>query len=316
MSATRNRLMSPSVRRVRLMAAVLVLTLSAGVQAQAEEVGECFASATAPVFGSNVAEGLHAALDHQEAAAPHTAFHGQLLLGRDTLYLYHLPLFMVNPQAHPHNFQVILEVELNSADGAERTDFTEDRDRHPDVLYSAKPADFNQSALVLDYPGHGPLRALPASVFRGHFERPPNTAIIESATFDISRVVHFREFVAGGQKLEPLSYLLFGRNGEFFMAHLLSAPPDFDQILAVEIENERLSDELLRQGLYVSLPERENDIQGRLRRGDAFSCRFDPGGEAEPIQITGRVTDDLYCEAGEVAQVGFAGSRDCPPRHE
>ena len=281
MSATRNRLMSPSVRRVCLMAAVLVLTLSAGGQARAEEVGECFASATAPVFGSNVDEGLHAVLDHQEAA-PHTAFHGQLLLGRDTLYLYHLPLFMVNPTTHPHNFQVILEVELISADGADRTEFNEDRDQHPDVIYSAKPENFNQSALVLDYPGHGPLRALRASVVRGHFERDPHTEIIESATFDISRVVHFREFVAGGQTLEPLSYLLFGRNGEFFMAHLLSAPPDFDQILAVEIENEGLSDELLRKGLYVSLTERENDIQGRLLRGDAFSCRFDPGGEAEP----------------------------------
>ena len=65
------------------------------------------------------------------------------------------------------------------------------------------------------------------------------------------------------------------------MAHLLSAPPDFDQILAVDIENEELSDELLRKGLYVSLPERENDIEGRLLRGDAFSCRFDPGGEAD-----------------------------------
>ena len=315
MSATRNRLMSPSVRRVRLMAAILLLVLSTGGQAQAEEVGECFASITAPVFGSNAAEGLHAALDHQEAA-PHTAFHGQLLLGRDTLYLYHLPLFMVNPQAHPHNFQVILEVELNSADGADRTEFTEDRDRHPGVLYSAKPADFNQSALVLDYPGHGRLRALPASVFRGHFERPPNTAIIERATFDVTRVVHFREFVAGGQKLEPLSYLLFGRNGEFFMAHLLSAPPDFDQILAVEIEDQGVSDELLQKGLYVSLPERENDIQARLLRGDAFSCRFEPSGEDEPIQITGRVTDDLYCESGEVGQVGFDNSRDCPEGSE
>ena len=171
---------------------------------------------------------------------------------------------------------------------------------------------FDQSALVLDYPGHPRLRALPVSVVRGHFEREPNEVIIQSSTLEIGRVVHFREFAAGGAKLDPLTYLVFGRDGENFMAHLLSAPPDFDQVLSVTLGESAVSEELLRDGLYVSFPGRTNNASERLRQGETVSCRFDPGDDAEPMDIELTVTADLYCEAGEVGQVGFDHSRPCP----
>ena len=102
-------------------------------------------------------------------------------------------------------------------------------------VYSAVPQNFDQSALVLDYPGHPPLRSLPAEVWRGHFERvPKEERIIDSTPLGIGEVVHFREFLPGGPRLEPLGYVLFGRGGETFAAHLLSAPPDFDQVLTVQ----------------------------------------------------------------------------------
>ncbi len=302
-----------STRKTSVVGAVAawVLLAASGIPAWAQL--DCSASATAPDFGGNAAGGLHALPADRDAAqmAPHGGSHGQLLLGRESLYLYHLPLFMTAPREHPHNFQVILEVEFGSTEGAAGATYMEDRGRHAEALYSAVPDLFDQTSLVLDYPGHSPLRALPVSVVRGHFERPPFERIIDETSLDITRVVHFREFVAGGEKLEPLSYLLFGRGGELFMAHLLSAPPDFDQILEVELAGGDLPAEAESGGLYLSFSGVANEVADRLRNGDSFGCRFDSGAP-DPPQMELRVAREVYCEVGEVAQVGFAPSRPCP----
>ena len=34
---------------------------------------------------------------------------------------------------------------------------------------------------------------------------------------------------------DDLTYLLLGRGGALFLAHVISQPPDFDQILSVEL---------------------------------------------------------------------------------
>jgi hypothetical protein len=51
-------------------------------------------------------------LQSKAAKSPTFATHGQLIIGEETIYLSHLPMFMYDPMDHPHNFQVILEVTL------------------------------------------------------------------------------------------------------------------------------------------------------------------------------------------------------------
>ena len=76
------------------------------------------------------------------------------------------------------------------------------------MIYTVTPPVFDQVALVADYPGRKPLHRFPqTTVFRGHFEQG-GEPIIQDTTIEIKRVVHFREFVLNGPKLETQHYLL------------------------------------------------------------------------------------------------------------
>jgi len=287
----------------RMAVTLAGLAAVSAVQAAALAQETCTMSPQAPAFAVEAPDGPLYGLPHPRAA-PHTAFHGQGLYGEETLYLSHLPIFMVLPEHHPHNFQVILEVAF--ADGEAAAAYRADRAQHADTLYTVGPPVFDQLALVIDHAGRAPLRAFPAStVVRGHFEKG-GTAILDDVTFEIRKVVHFREFVVGGPRFEHQRYLLFGRGDDVFMAHLLSAPPDFDQILQVEIAGsaptahlDDIVEELVANGLYVELPGRPNTDVDRLRAGTTVACTLETGTRAEPIEVELRVDAERYCEAGE-----------------
>jgi hypothetical protein len=247
-------------------------------------------------------------------SSPTVATHGQLLLGRDTVYLYHLPVFMTDPFSHPHNFQVILEAEFADAGGTAHGRYVSDRQENPASIYTAVPPAFAQTALFLDYPGHPPLRAFDnVEVFRNHFERPGRESIVGSP-MTLVRLVHAREFAPDRPKPTVLSYVLFGRGGDVFLAHLLSGPPDFDQILEVSLDLASPSADAVRDGLFVTLTGRGNAVGERLRAGEVVSCT----GNDRTLEL--RVDAEPYCEVGELTHVvgklagnGFGIPRDCPP---
>jgi hypothetical protein len=112
-----------------------------------------------------------------------------------------------------------------------------------------------------------------------------------------------------------LQYLLFGRRGEAFMTHLLFAPPpDFDQALEVGIDGGPIPEERLRQGLRVTLADRRNRVEDRLRAGETITCTVRGEGGAAATQATIRVGNEPYCEAGELAVLGGGRPADCPAR--
>jgi hypothetical protein len=287
---------------------LLALTLAASEPLLAQPTETCSISPHPPAFTSAGQEVRLHGLPHP-GAAPHTAFHGQGLHGRDTLYFSHLAVFMGRPDAHPHNFQVILEVEFDDPEA--KATYDADRAQHPDVIYTVVPPRFDQTALVAEYLGHDPLRRFPeTTVFRGHFEQD-GVPIIENVGFEIRRIVHFREFLLGGPKLEEQNYLLFGRSADVFLSHMLSAPPDFDQILLVKLDMQdvptdtiaRLVEQLLAQGLYLWLPGRENSTATRLRSGDTLTCSLETGTRALPVTVVLRVMEESYCEEGEFVRL-------------
>ena len=176
------------------------------------------------------------------------------------------------------------------------------------MIYTATPPVFDLVALVTEHPGREPLRQLPlTSVVRGHFEQG-GELIIEDTALAIKRVVHFREFFLNGPKLRDQHYLLFGRSGDVLLSHLLSAPPDFDQFLAVEFKANDVPSEavgkriesLLAQGLYLHLPDRENGIATRLRAGDVLTCSLETGTRALPITVELRATDQTLLRGRRV----------------
>lgn len=268
----------------------------------------CTLSSTIP--SELAAPGPHEVLDALDGLRSlhqaHSAQHNQLLLGdptADSFYLYHLPLFLNDPQDHPHNFQVIVEARLAEPEHA--ATLAEDRAANPDTIYSAAPDEFDQTLLALDYPGHPPLPRLGAEIHRGHLERDGVSVFGfgVKVPLQLDRVVHFREFAPDAGKGTGLHYVVFGGS---LLAHTLTAPPDFDQILRVKIESQS---ELPADGLYLTVGDRSNKVEDRLVAGESVSCSHT---DAEASEVTISVENELYCEVGEVGQIGFRPFRSCP----
>jgi hypothetical protein len=59
---------------------------------------------------------------------------------------------------------------------------------------------------------------------------------------------------------------LFGDAAEPYLAHFITLPPDFDQILRVSIEGD-LPAELLVSGSRLTIPCRANTLKDRLKEG-------------------------------------------------
>jgi hypothetical protein len=230
--------------------------------------------------------------------APTCGVHNQMMVGEQTIYLSHLPMFMFDPNHHEHNFQVILEVTLSRPDHAQET-YALDRRKHPDErMYTMSPAPFEM--IELD-PQHPTRTSLTGDVFRGHLERG-GEAIIRGATAEIARIVYFHEFDPNAKPLDQLEYLLFGSAPDLFLVHVITRPPDFDQILCVKITGDAPSDDDLRRGFRVNIPGRRNDLHTRIRTGERVMGQgMLPGARAgQPLELQLEAGTELYFEEGEL----------------
>jgi hypothetical protein len=212
---------------------------------------------------------------------------------RSPVYVSHLPMFR-----SPHDFQVILRVSGEAA--GTYGDFVAHFGSAP--IYTFEPEPFSIDGL--DPAGGGPTRtSFRGTLFRGHFERG-GSKIAEGVAFEVERVVHYRRFRpgAGGATRGQLRYLCFGERDAAFLAHLITAPPDFDQILNVEVGAlAGVSDEDLRGGVVIGVPDRPNDIDAKLREGEAFSGQVQAEPAGVPASLECVVTGEYYLETGDLA---------------
>jgi hypothetical protein len=207
--------------------------------------------------------------------------HGQVIIGEGPIYLSHLPMFLFDndffgQRGHPHHYQVILEV-VFSGDGAD--DYLKDRQDTSAPLYTLAPSPFHMLDLVAPVPETSRRSSFTGTIFRGHFERQraPQPFDIEPAVLpnevqvDVTRVIYGHEFSFHGASLDHLEYILFGEGKDLFLAHRITRPPDFDQILPVRIEDHTFADEELRRGIIVAIPDRANTLSERLLDGETVS---------------------------------------------
>src|SRR5215213_6375157 len=193
-------------------------------------------------------------MNHHEHDHEHGGLgrHGMLLVGEETAYLSHLPMFD-DPN---HAIQAILEVTFTDDGGNPQAAYVEDRRRTGTKIYTIDPKKFVLSDLVsADPQHHPPRRSFNGTIVQGHFERG-GTPIAEDVVVEVTNIVHFRVFDPDAQGLPELRYLLFGKGSELFMAHLITKPPDFDQVLSVKVTGHEFTDEELRHGVLVVVPGR------------------------------------------------------------
>jgi hypothetical protein len=228
--------------------------------------------------------------------------HGQVIIGEGPIYLSHLPMFLFDndffgERAHPHHYQVILEVVFSGA-GAE--DYVNDRQATGAPLYTLAPSAFHMLDLVAPVPETSRLSSFTGTVFRGHFERQraPQPFDIKPARLpnkvqvDVTRVIHAHEFSFHPAPLQHLEYILFGEGEELFLAHRITKPPDFDQLLPVRIEDHTFAEEELQRGIIVAVPDRANTLAERLAKGETVS------GEARAPGTGVLLASDIEIEAG------------------
>ena len=68
---------------------------------------------------------------------------------------------------------------------------------------------------------------------------------MESVVVTVKKVVHAQKFDPAAPKPEKLQYILFGEGGELFLAHMITKPPDFDQIVSIKVADHPFTEEEL-----------------------------------------------------------------------
>jgi hypothetical protein len=91
---------------------------------------------------------------------------------------------------------------------------------------------------------------------------------------------------------------------EHFLAHLITKPPDFDQILSVQVMGHTVSDEDLRQGLRVVIPSRANTAPNRIKEGQEVAGELHLPGQGAPATVTIQLAGNMefYFEEGELGE--------------
>jgi hypothetical protein len=155
--------------------------------------------------------------------------HGMLLFGSGPYYLSHLPMFH-----RPHDYQVILEVEMSVGGQDIGPAYVADRKASQEPYYTIVPETFVLPTLFPGPSGAAQRQSFKASLVRGHFERGGQT-IKAGVNILIKRVVFARKFNPAAAALPSLQYIVFGGPKELFGAHLIQKKPDFDHVMRLRL---------------------------------------------------------------------------------
>ncbi len=227
----------------------------------------------------------------QLADHPDADMHGMLVVGDQTVYLSHLPMF-----GHPHHdVQAILEVHLSGDGDDPQATYVEDRRGSGERVYTLAPERFFLRHLVTPEPGRECLCEFTGKLYRGHFERG-GTPLLSKVTITVDHVVHFRQFDPRADAPENLEYVLFGKGDERFLAHLITRPPDFDQVLSVRASGQNFSDDDLQQGPTLFIPGRANRASDRLKPGERITAMV--RGASGQVEL--EIGTEVYFEEGEL----------------
>ena len=236
--------------------------------------------------------------------------HNMMLVGTKGAFLSHLPMFVdkgPGPEFDsPHRFQVILEATFTDGERNLTDVYFKDRLKNSSVkMYTLNPELFVLSHL--DPKGTAIKKFRGSALIRGHLERGGKSFIgdfenpSEGGAFDVNvvNVVHFHEFDPKAAKPAKLEYLLFGKSSELFLAHLITKPNDFDQIISIKTIDQSFSDEELRQGRRIVFSNRGNTAKERLKEKATDTGALQIPGAA-PRTVNVEVLREFYFEEGEL----------------
>lgn len=215
--------------------------------------------------------------------------HGMLVLGSESVYVSHLPMFM--PQ---HRYQGIWEVSFG-AEGDKAYRAERARPENAKQIFTLNPLErFRLPELTQT------RKSFQADIFLGHFERPGNKRILKNVKVTLQRQVHWHPFRNSHERPEALTYLLFGKGKELFLAHWISLAPNFDQI--VSVTPSKPLDEI-PEGAQIVIAKRGDSSD--LKAGESVSGMMIAGRPEQPFTVTPvdlKVGSVIYLEKGELEE--------------
>ncbi len=143
----------------------------------------------------------------------HASVHGMIVVGKQKVYLSHLPMFH-----SPHDYQVILEVELDQKGLSEY--------KKIQGLVTLVPEPFILPDMVKT------PRLFKAEIFQGHFERGGVKKV--NVVVSIRKVILSQKLNSAGSFPTIQEGFVFGEGEDQYLAHLIHGRPDFDQILSLQ----------------------------------------------------------------------------------
>jgi hypothetical protein len=230
---------------------------------------------------------------------PDCGQHNMMIVGKGPIFLSHLPMF-----ESEHRFQVILEVGFGDPAAGLDEVYGTDRRTHPAVrMYTIQPSERFVLSRLFSGDGGTVRRSFPATVFRGHLERGGEPLEpLADIQVTVRGVAYAAEIgpPAGPDRAAKLDYILFGDAAERFLAHRITQPPDFDQLIGVDIQGHDFSPDELKRGVLIAIEDRENAPARRLRAGEIAAARGRVAGmdAATPVQV--EVLAEHYFEEGEL----------------
>ena len=116
----------------------------------------------------------------------------------------------------------------------------------------------------------------------------------------VKQVMHAQKFEPADDKPEELTYFLFGKGMELFLAHSIIKPPDFDQIVSVKIPDNHFTEDELRRGVSAVFQDRKNTASQRLKEKQQAGGQFHVSGAHQFLKLQVQSGTEWYFEEGEL----------------
>ena len=159
-------------------------------------------------------------------------FHGMRIVGEQNIYLSHMGLF----KSSCHDYQGIFEVGFEGANNPQSKYLNAQKSNSNQNEFTLEPTE----RFILPDLASGKIASFKARLHPDQYERKTEEikereVLDKNVTVKVKRVLYFRQFKPGAKQPTFLEYLLFGSGtNEQLAAHLITASPDFDQIVALK----------------------------------------------------------------------------------
>jgi len=226
-----------------------------------------------------------------------------VVVGERKIFLSHLPMFMA-----PHNAQAILEVSFVKAGKNVDDVYFKDKAINKTVrFYTLQPQSFVLQDLFQTDPAHPALTHFTGTVFRGHLEKGgvPIDALT-NIEVRVKQVAHAHSF-EGTSKASTLTYVMFGSDEERLLAHFITAPPDFDQLLSISATGPLPTADEMRRGVTIEVTGRGALPKDRLKVKETVLARGHVTGAHQFLNLNVTVQSELYFEEGELSSSAMSG---------